>query len=128
MLLLGPSLFICYINDLPYHIKSKIRMYADDTLVYSPISMLNDCIQLQKGLLVYIRKNRLKNGKWSLIHLNVNFLRLQTEGHLSSLHLIVILWPRGICLIYMPKPEGIYIRQIPSGHGISNIYHSGMLT
>ena len=32
--------------------------------------------------------------------------------------------------IYMPKPEGagIYIRQIQSGHGISNIYHSGMLT
>ena len=34
-----------------------------------------------------------------------------------------------ICLIYMPKPEGhrpegegIHIRQIPSGHGISNIY------
>ena len=49
--------------------------------------------------------------------------------------LIVIPWPRGICLIYMPKPEGrrpkgagIYIRQIQSGHGISNIYHSGMLT
>ena len=32
--------------------------------------------------------------------------------------------------IYMPRPEGegIYIRKIPSGHGISNIYHSGMLT
>ena len=26
------------------------------------------------------------------------------------------------------QAEGIYIRQIPSGHGISNIYHSGMLT
>ena len=24
--------------------------------------------------------------------------------------------------------HGIYIRQIQSGHGISNIYHSGMLT
>ena len=50
-------------------------------------------------------------------------------------YLIVIPWPQGICLIYIPKPkgrrpegEGIYIRKIPSGHGISNIYHSGMLT
>ena len=30
--------------------------------------------------------------------------------------------------IYIPSPLGIYIRQIPCGHGISNIYHSGMLT
>ena len=43
-------------------------------------------------------------------------------------YLIVIPWPQGICLIYMPEGAGMYIRQIPSGHGISNIYHSGMLT
>ena len=43
---------------------------------------------------------------------------------------IVIPWARGICLIYMPKPEGrrpegagIYIRKIPSAHVITNIFH-----
>ena len=46
------------------------------------------------------------------------------------LYVTVITWPRGICLIYMPKPEGrrpegagIYIRQITSGRVISNICH-----
>ena len=39
-------------------------------------------------------------------------------------YVIVITWAQGICLIYMPKPEGagIYIRQIPSAHVISDIY------
>ena len=45
-------------------------------------------------------------------------------------YVIVITWARGICLIYMPKPEGrrpegagLYIRKIPSAHVITNIFH-----
>ena len=58
-IILGPLLFICYINDLPNTIKSKIRMYnyVDDSLVYSTISTINNCIQLQRDL-----------KKWSKIH------------------------------------------------------------
>ena len=48
----------------------------------------------------------------------------------TGIYVIVIPWARGICLIYMPKPEGrrpegagIYIRQIPSAHVITNIFH-----
>ena len=43
----------------------------------------------------------------------------------AGIYVIVITWARGICLIYMPKPEGtgMYIRQIPSAHVISNIHH-----
>ena len=47
---LGPLLFICYINDLPNTIKSKIRIYTDDTLVYNCINTIDDCIQLQRDL------------------------------------------------------------------------------
>ena len=47
---LGPLLFICYVNDLPNTIKSKIRIYADDMLVYNCINTIDDCIQLQRDL------------------------------------------------------------------------------
>lgn len=44
------ALFLCYINDLPSCIKSKIRIYADDTLIYNTIHSIDDCIQLQDDL------------------------------------------------------------------------------
>jgi len=54
------------------------------------------------------------------------------EAFWQEAYVIVITWARGICLIYMPKPEGhrpvgedIYIRQIPIAHVISNIFHLG---
>ena len=44
--------FLRYINDLPRSIKSKVRMYADDTLVYNVINSINDCIQIQNDLIL----------------------------------------------------------------------------
>ena len=35
---LGPLLFLIYINDLEENVKSNVKFYADDTMLYSIIN------------------------------------------------------------------------------------------
>ena len=47
---LAPLLFLCFINELPNGILSKIKLYADDVLLYATIHSEQDCQQLQRDL------------------------------------------------------------------------------
>ncbi len=47
---LGPLLFLCYINDLPACLSSHIRLFADDCLLYRTINAQHDTVILQEDL------------------------------------------------------------------------------
>ena len=47
---LGPLLFLVFINDLPYCLDSRIRLFADDCILYRCIKERHDCELLQSNL------------------------------------------------------------------------------
>ena len=48
--MLGPLLFLIYINHLPMNVKSKVKLFADDTALYLTISTSSQSEILQKDL------------------------------------------------------------------------------
>ena len=47
---LRPILFLCHINDLPDAVKSQVRLFADDCLLYRPINSQKDHDILQQDI------------------------------------------------------------------------------
>jgi Skp family chaperone for outer membrane proteins len=47
---LGPVLFIIYINDLPDAVENTMKLFADDTKLYSRVDSTDDCHRLQQDI------------------------------------------------------------------------------
>ena len=47
---LGPILFTIFINDLPRAVDSKVCLFADDCIVYRPVTMNEDAQSLQTDI------------------------------------------------------------------------------
>ena len=60
---ISPFTFLCFVNDIPLNVTSKIKLYADDILLYRTINLEADCTLLQKDI-----NNLIKWSKdWQLL-------------------------------------------------------------
>ena len=44
---LGPILFLIYVNDIPDTVSSNVKMFADDTKIFKTLKNKSDCEILQ---------------------------------------------------------------------------------
>ena len=72
---LGPILFIIYINDLDFGIRNWILKFADDTKIFSRINNSLDSERLQSDLLQLIRWSE----EWQMLF-NVNKCKVMHIG------------------------------------------------
>ena len=79
---LGPILFLLYINDINENIQSSIRLFADDSIIYRKRNSNIDHQILQTDVIQ--SRNGQTNGKCSLIYQNVCTFPLPTK--LSPAH------------------------------------------
>jgi len=65
--IIGPLLFVLYVNDIAEAIQCDLEVFADDTKIYSIIETIKDIIKLQQDL------NKLQDwSKLSLLSLNID--------------------------------------------------------
>ena len=62
---LGPLLFLLYINDIATNIQSPMRLFADDSLVYREITSPADHAALQNDINTHMTGPA--HGKWILM-------------------------------------------------------------
>ena len=95
---IGPILFLIYINDLPEEVKAKVRLFADDTLVHMTMTSENDAASLQQDLdrlaswekkwqiqfhpqkCSVLRISRSKSPKFFQYHLHGHILQSETNS------------------------------------------------
>jgi len=78
---LGPLLFLMYVNDVPDWIVQNMRMFVDDKKLWSKISGLSDCVHLQADL----DQLSIRSDKW-LLSFNPDKCKVMRVVHSFTTH------------------------------------------
>jgi ribonucleases P/MRP protein subunit RPP40 len=81
--ILGPILFLIYINDLPELFTSKVALFADDTTIYSCCDKkptLSDCLEVASELENDLTSATKWGSKW-LVNFNANKTQYFSANH-----------------------------------------------
>ena len=90
---LGPTLFIIFVNDMPDVIKSMLLMFADDTKLYRTITSSYDCNILQQDI------DHISTwGEQSLMSFNLDKCHVMTFGKSQRLYSYTMKKAGGISL------------------------------
>ena len=86
---LGPILFLTYINDLPEQVRSRVWLFADDTAMYLALDKHADSEILQKDLEILENWEKLWDmsfnpSKCQVLHVTRRKAHLQTKYHLHG--------------------------------------------
>lgn len=86
---LGPLMFLIYINDINQNIQSPLRLFADDCVLYRVIKSSEDCRCLQEDLhqLVYwtkIWQMKLNSDKCVVLHCTRSNTPLLTQYYIND--------------------------------------------
>lgn len=76
---LGPKLFLLYINDLPLTVKCKVSLFADDTLLFTPIESDEDQTRFQQDIDAAVQRA----NKWGM-QFNTSKTKLMVFGKQRS--------------------------------------------
>ena len=86
---LYPFLFLLYINDFPeYLTHSKLRLFADDSIIYKEITCQDDCKKLQSDL---DAAARWPIDLWLSTQINVQYSPSLKRKHPSNMTTLYIL-------------------------------------
>ena len=82
---LGPLLFLLYLNDLPDNIQSDLRLFADDCVVYREINSAEDISKLQQDMDTLAQWQD-RCGRCTLTQPSVSSLSSRIPKHLPLIH------------------------------------------
>ena len=91
---LGPILFLLYINELPDNIQSNVRIFADDTAVY--LTVKDRKMQIFSKMTLMFSRSGKRHGIWNLIHPSVKSCTYPGNSKLLQ----ICLFPLNCCIHY----------------------------